>query len=155
MKENNKVDRKELETLRLSLARIAQMLGVQTISLPVLTRPDLASIEKLAREQDRGWNALAGAVSGRIELIASNNLYATRAILTRAVQWLADNTYSIVDVESALTAVSPIVPRVCRDYYQKAVSELSNGDACIAKFCLELAKKQVEEAIKGFNGNGG
>lgn len=50
-------DRKELESLRISLARIAQALGAGE-ALPVKDTP-YEQLAQLAGTQERGWNSLA------------------------------------------------------------------------------------------------
>lgn len=57
----DRTDREELEILRVSLARVAQVAGVQTDDKPVLDRSSFNELCEMAK-QDRGWNALAGLV---------------------------------------------------------------------------------------------
>jgi len=52
--------RKELEGLRVSMARVAQVVGVETTECPVLDK-GYSDLCKMAA-QDRGWNNLAGAI---------------------------------------------------------------------------------------------
>jgi len=54
--------REELEGLRVSLARVAQAVGVQTDDLPVLDKSSYNEIREMAMVKDRGWNALAATV---------------------------------------------------------------------------------------------
>jgi hypothetical protein len=58
----------ELEILRVSLARIAQAGGVETVRLPVLNKcyEDLCALAT----QDRGWNGLAARVVERIHQLS-------------------------------------------------------------------------------------
>ena len=63
--EYKRTDRQELEILRVSLARIAQAVGVETEQLPVLDK-SYNELAPMAREEDRGWNALAGLVAHTI-----------------------------------------------------------------------------------------
>lgn len=91
MKEDTRSDRKELELLRISLARIAQMLGVQTILLPVLARADISNITTMARTRGRGWNSLAGAIVGRIEQNAYSEQSAISAALDAVIGHLQNN----------------------------------------------------------------
>lgn len=60
-------DRDKLEVLRISVARIAQAVGVENSRLPVLDRGDGVNVFKLASEQERGWNALCAAIIEELE----------------------------------------------------------------------------------------
>lgn len=51
--------RRELTTLRISLARIAQALSVETDRLKVRGKP-YEDLSMLAESNERGWNELAG-----------------------------------------------------------------------------------------------
>lgn len=62
MKDN---DRKELEALRISMARIAQALGVES-TLATKDAP-FEQLVQLASKQERGWNALAAECVERAE----------------------------------------------------------------------------------------
>jgi len=61
-----RTDREELEGLRVSLARVAQAVGVQTDDKPVLDKSSFNEIREMAMVGDRGWNALAGLVCEEI-----------------------------------------------------------------------------------------
>jgi hypothetical protein len=52
---------KALVTLRVSLARIAQAVSIQTPDLPVLDK-SFSELHCLAIMNDRGWNVLASRV---------------------------------------------------------------------------------------------
>lgn len=54
-------DRKELESLRVALARVAQALGATVAHLDVTEETPYERLAALARGQDRGWSALAAA----------------------------------------------------------------------------------------------
>jgi hypothetical protein len=56
----------ELETLRVSLARVAQALGVNGRQLDVLGKV-YEELANMAETQERGWNDLAGACVERAE----------------------------------------------------------------------------------------
>jgi hypothetical protein len=66
-------DRKELETLRVSVARIAQVVGVDT-GLQVKDK-GYAELNALAVTQERGWNHLANMITTEIEQMKSNELF--------------------------------------------------------------------------------
>lgn len=51
-------DSEELQKLRVSIARIAQSLGVESSALPVLNKP-FNGLRELSIQHDRGWNNLA------------------------------------------------------------------------------------------------
>lgn len=55
-----KVDLEELITLRISVARIAQALGLDN-DLSI-TDKNYSHLEALAEHRDRGWNDLAGRI---------------------------------------------------------------------------------------------
>lgn len=153
MKESE--DRKELEKLRVSLARIAQALSVQSIILPVLVRKDFGAISKLARDQNRGWNALSACVLNKLKRMSENNLYAVRAVSDLAIEYLNDNTRTLKDVEDLLLSVSAIIPNGARKTYQHAVFALSQppDDAYAdAKVHLKSVRQWAEDALGGLNG---
>lgn len=54
-------DRDRLVALRVSVARAAQVYGVELPYLRVLGRP-YEELVQLARSEERGWNALVAAV---------------------------------------------------------------------------------------------
>lgn len=61
-------DRDELKKLRMSLVRIAQAVGIDVRDFPPILELrdfDFDSIVKVT-EQDRGWNALAAQIVGRV-----------------------------------------------------------------------------------------
>lgn len=58
----------ELEILRVSLARVAQVVGVETDDKPVLQKASFNELCEMAREP-RGWNNLAGLLCGEIEYL--------------------------------------------------------------------------------------
>lgn len=60
-----RTDRQELEGLRVSLGRVAQVVGVQTDDKPVLDKPSYNELCEMAKE-DRGWNALAALICEEI-----------------------------------------------------------------------------------------
>ena len=66
-------DRKELETLRVSLARIAQVLGVDT-SLVVKDK-NYAELHALAVTEEHGWNHLANMIVAEIEQMQGNERF--------------------------------------------------------------------------------
>jgi hypothetical protein len=66
-------DRKELTTLRVSVARIAQVIGVDT-SLGVKDK-NYAELHALAVTKERGWNHLANMIVAEIEQMQSNERF--------------------------------------------------------------------------------
>lgn len=56
----------ELEILRISVARVAQVLCVETKTLPVLGKPSYNELLELARKP-RGWNALCATICEEYE----------------------------------------------------------------------------------------
>jgi hypothetical protein len=66
-------DRKELETLRVSMARIAQLVGVDT-GLQVKDK-GYAELHALAVCQERGWNHLANMITTEIEQMMGNQRF--------------------------------------------------------------------------------
>jgi hypothetical protein len=71
MGEHERTDRQELESLRRSMARVAQALEIETNQLPVLH--DDADVLGWARERERGWNRLAAACFGKAEGLVADN----------------------------------------------------------------------------------
>jgi hypothetical protein len=61
--ELDRTDGQELQILRLSMARVAQQMGVETEELPVVT--GTADVIALSRDKQRGWNRLAAACVGK------------------------------------------------------------------------------------------
>jgi hypothetical protein len=55
-----------LVTLRVGLARVCQTAGVETKKLPILGM-SFHQLSTLAKEQERGWNTLAGELQAYIE----------------------------------------------------------------------------------------
>jgi hypothetical protein len=55
-----RTDRQELEILRVSIARVAQAIGVETTELPVIDK-SFNELSEMAK-QDRGWNRLCAAI---------------------------------------------------------------------------------------------
>jgi len=60
-----RTSQEELEILRVALARVAQVVGVQTDDKPVLDRSSFNELCEMARES-RGWNNLAGLLCEEI-----------------------------------------------------------------------------------------
>jgi phage shock protein A len=65
--------RKELTTLRVSVARIAQVIGVDT-HLEVKNK-SYAELHELAVTKERGWNHLANMIVAEIEQMQSNERF--------------------------------------------------------------------------------
>jgi hypothetical protein len=61
----NRTPRSELTSLRVSIARIAQAIGVQTEDLLVLNK-SYDELCKMAKKNERGWNILCGEIRERI-----------------------------------------------------------------------------------------
>jgi len=57
---------KDLIALRISVARIAQTVGVDTLALPVKDK-GYAELHRLAKDTAAGWNYLAGMVHEKLE----------------------------------------------------------------------------------------
>jgi hypothetical protein len=57
--------RRELITLRVSLARIAQQLRVETDELPVLGM-EFSRLDQLAKTRENGWNLLCLKITDRL-----------------------------------------------------------------------------------------
>lgn len=57
-----------LVNLRVSVARLAQQLKVETDTLPVLDA-SFAELCVMARDQDRGWNTLIGLCMDNVEYL--------------------------------------------------------------------------------------
>jgi hypothetical protein len=66
--------RKELTSLRVSMARIAQVIGVDT-SLGVKDK-NYSELHALAATQERGWNHLANMITVEIEQMQGNERFA-------------------------------------------------------------------------------
>lgn len=61
---------RDIHTLRVSLARVAQALRVETTDLPVLKK-DYSDLCEMAENNDWGWNALAYACAERANEIGA------------------------------------------------------------------------------------
>ncbi len=60
-------DRRKLERLRLALARVAQVAGVETDALPVLNK-GYDDLVRMTEEREYGWVVLAGVIAEAIEI---------------------------------------------------------------------------------------
>jgi hypothetical protein len=91
-------DRKELTTLRVSVARIAQVLGVDT-SLGVKDR-SYSELHALAVTKERGWNHLANMIVAEIEQMQGNERFSDESY-----KWVAEQ---LKDARSALNKIETI-----------------------------------------------
>lgn len=148
-----KTDTQELESLRVSIARVAQNLRIQSIILPVLKYYDIGELSKLAREQNRGWNALCGSIIGGIERYRDNDLHAFKRSVSLAMEYLSDNIHTLKDVESVLLIVGSIVPKRSGLHYAHALHAFDEpGDAASKiKAHLALVMKWIEAEERGLN----
>lgn len=64
-----RITRDKLVALRVSIARLAQTVGIQTNKLPVLDEQydNHLTLKAFAAEHEEGWHALIGAVIGQVE----------------------------------------------------------------------------------------
>ena len=91
-------DRKELTTLRVSVARIAQVIGVDT-SLGVKDK-SYSELHALAVTKERGWNHLANMIVAEIEQMQGNERFADESYA-----WVAEQ---LKDARSALNKIETI-----------------------------------------------
>jgi len=90
--------RKELTTLRVSVARIAQVLGVDT-HLEVKDK-SYSELHELAVRAERGWNHLANMIVAEIEQMQSNERFADESYA-----WVAKQ---LKDARNALSKIETI-----------------------------------------------
>jgi hypothetical protein len=90
--------RKELTTLRVSVARIAQVLGVDT-SLGVKDR-SYSELHALAVTKERGWNHLANMIVAEIEQMQGNERFSDESY-----RWVAEQ---LKDARAALDKIKTI-----------------------------------------------
>jgi len=91
-------DRKELTTLRVSVARIAQVIGVDT-SLGVKDK-SYSELHALAVTKERGWNHLANMIVAEIEQMQGNERFADESYA-----WVAKQ---LKDARNALNQIETI-----------------------------------------------
>ena len=91
-------DRKELTTLRVSVARIAQVIGVDT-SLGVKDK-SYSELHALAVTKERGWNHLANMIVAEIEQMQGNERFSDESYA-----WVAEQ---LKDARTALDKIETI-----------------------------------------------
>jgi hypothetical protein len=91
-------DRKELENLRVSVARIAQVIGADN-SLEVKDK-NFSLLRALACTRERGWNDLAHKVVVQIEHLQRNERFSDESY-----KWVAEQ---LKDARSALNKIETI-----------------------------------------------
>jgi len=91
-------DRKELTTLRVSVARIAQVIGVDT-SLGVKNK-SYSELHALAVTKERGWNHLANMIVAEIEQMQGNERFSDESY-----KWVAEQ---LKDARTALDKIETI-----------------------------------------------
>jgi len=91
-------DRKELTTLRVSVARIAQVIGVDT-SLGVKDK-SYSELHALAVTKERGWNHLANMIVAEIEQMQGNERFSDESY-----KWVAEQ---LKDARNALNQIETI-----------------------------------------------
>jgi len=91
-------DRKELTTLRVSVARIAQVIGVDT-SLGVKDK-SYSELHALAVTKERGWNHLANMIVAEIEQMQGNERFSDESYA-----WVAKQ---LKDARNALNQIETI-----------------------------------------------
>lgn len=72
----------EIKKLRMSLTRVAQAVGMEPSDFPPVIGLESFAIDHLVRatDQERGWNALAARIVGKIEDERAERLYALRNV---------------------------------------------------------------------------
>ena len=90
--------RKELTSLRVSVARIAQVIGVDT-GLQVKNK-SYSELHELAVRADRGWNHLANMIVAEIEQMQGNERFADESYA-----WVAKQ---LKDARNALNQIETI-----------------------------------------------
>lgn len=90
--------RKELTSLRVSMARIAQVIGVDT-GLQVKDK-SYAELHELAVNAERGWNHLANMITVKIEQMQGNERFSDDSY-----KWVAEQ---LKDARSALGKIETI-----------------------------------------------
>jgi hypothetical protein len=91
-------DRKELENLRVSVARIAQVIGADN-SLEVKDK-NFSLLRALACTREHGWNDLAHRITVEIEQMQSNERFADESYA-----WVAKQ---LKDARNALNQIETI-----------------------------------------------
>jgi len=93
--------RKELTTLRVSVARIAQVIGVDT-DLEVKNK-SYSELHELAVRADRGWNHLANMIVVEIEQMQGNERFADESY-----KWVAEQLKGARNALSKIETIAEI-----------------------------------------------
>jgi hypothetical protein len=126
----------ELRTLRVSLARIAQAMNVQTDQVPV-TGLNYAHLHTLATEQDRGWNDLAAACVEKVSGIIYSDTPQLMLHNSDDISWAADK-FSLgfapgyFPGSCVLTGNEDAPDRL--EFYQQAEPRVTDRPFCVVNF---------------------